>query len=87
MGGGINCGNCGSVVVEGKEHLHCCISVMKVSINVLKADNALLTYKVEELQSLCMEFASIGRTTVNQNDALRDLCESYSDISNRRHLK
>jgi len=56
------------------------------TIESLEADNALLTAKVEELQSLCMEFASLGRVSINQNDALKVLCESYSEIANQRHL-
>ena len=52
----------------------------------LEADNELLKAKVKDIQSLCMEFSSLGRVSIHQNEALKGLCESYSDIANQRHL-
>ena len=55
-------------------------------IGELEADNEILKDKVDKLNDLCREFASMGRVSINQNEALKGLCESYSDIANQRHL-
>ena len=59
---------------------------LEEKVLLLEADNKVLTAQVEEIQSLCMEFASLGRVNIKQNDALKVLCESYSEIANQRHL-
>ncbi len=35
----------------------------------------------EKLRGLCMEFASIGRVSVNNSHKLRELCDQYHELN------